>query len=43
MGQAGRDGRGHIPRPEICEEGDWELVCIRIIGKYGGSELYSTA
>ncbi|MDR2148804.1 MAG: AraC family transcriptional regulator [Tannerella sp.] len=28
---------------EICEEEDLELVYIRIIGKYGESELYNTA
>jgi len=35
--------RQHHLQSEICEEGDLELVYIRIIGKYGEKEPYETA
>jgi AraC-like DNA-binding protein/DNA gyrase inhibitor GyrI len=34
--------QSHV-QAEVCEEGDLELVYIRIIGKYGESESYETA
>jgi AraC-like DNA-binding protein/DNA gyrase inhibitor GyrI len=35
--------RQNYLRPEICEEGELELIYIRIIGKYGADEPYATA
>ena len=36
-------GNRQNPQSEVCEVDDLELVYIRIIGKYGESELYNTA